>query len=348
MQSSSKPISWPYLHSAAFDAFFICATVGLALALGFLASASSAMLLAVVSVNIWLFANPHLIATFARMNANRNAHQKHWFLIFIVPFLVLLALTIIALAYEVSGLFTLYLFAQTFHVTRQSYGIARTYRRIAEPPLRRDVLSELLIYIFPLWGLLHWCSQGATSFLYYPVSLPAVPSPVVNLVGGLALNLAAVWVIRQCRPLAASSAISAISSSQSHDWFVASHICIFAVAYLGLSDMTLGWLIVNIWHNVQYLLFVWWKNSKNMNALPTDSQGSTSASPALLWKRGLQYLGLCALCGAVLYELFDWIGHQFLWLGLPTVLILHFTLNFHHYWADAVIWKRSKLPAQMV
>jgi hypothetical protein len=344
MWLSSKLTRYPYLHSPVFDAFFIFATFALALMLGAMASVSSAMLLAVVYVNIWLFANPHLIATYTRMNASRNAHQKHWFLIFIVPILVLIALTVIALAYEVSGLFTLYLFAQTFHVTRQSYGIARTYRRIVEPPLGRDILSELLIYIFPLWGLLHWCSQGATSFLYYPVSLPVVPSTAVNLVGGLALSLAAVWGIRQSR----LSTTSRLNGSKSHDWFVASHICIFAVAYLGLSDMTLGWLIVNIWHNVQYLLFVWWKNSKNMNALPTDSHGLTSASPSLLWRRGLQYFGLCALCGAVLYELFDWIGHQFLWLGLPTVLILHFTLNFHHYWADAVIWKRPKLPTQMV
>ena len=328
MKPSGVDAGVHYFHSASFDTVFIATVFVIALLMGAIASISPAALLAVLSVNIWCIANPHVVATYTRMNIDNNAFQKHWFLIFIVPFIVLVALTITTLAYEISGLFTLYLFAQTYHVTRQSYGIARTYRRVAQCPLGRDVLAELLIYVFPLWGLLHWCSQGATSFLYYPVSLPVVSPLLVNAVGGVALSLSAYWVMRQCRLAAIDD------SNKSHDWFVASHIGIFTVAYLLVDDITLGWLIVNIWHNIQYLLFVWWKNSKSV--------GFQFGNYELSVKRGLQYLALCAVVGALLYALFDWIGQQFLWLGLPTVLIIHFTMNFHHYWVDAVIWKRPK------
>lgn len=46
-------------------------------------------------------------------------------LVFIAPILVLAGLTIVALAYEAAGLFALYFLAQSFHVSRQCYGIAR-------------------------------------------------------------------------------------------------------------------------------------------------------------------------------------------------------------------------------
>jgi hypothetical protein len=31
------------------------------------------------------------------------------------------------------------------------------------------------------------------------------------------------------------------------------------------------------------------------------------------------------------------------WLGIPTVLVAHFVLNFHHYLADSLIWKRRRV-----
>jgi hypothetical protein len=45
-----------------------------------------------------------------------------------LPPIVLVLVTMAALAYELGGLFTLYFIAQTYHVTRQSFGIARAYQ----------------------------------------------------------------------------------------------------------------------------------------------------------------------------------------------------------------------------
>jgi hypothetical protein len=330
-----------YLHSRIFDAFFIFGILFLALALGALASVSAVMLLAVVYLNIWCFANPHIFATYTRISTNKNFARNHWFLIFFLPIIVLIGLTATALAYEISGLFTLYIFAQTYHVSRQSYGIARTYRRIDPTRLQNDRLPEALIYLLPAWGLLNWCSQSTTSFLTYPIFLPAISPVWSNIVGFLTAGAVAFWLLRQYR-LADTNSIN-----HRHDWFVASHIGIFFVAYIWISDITLGWLIVNIWHNVQYLLFVWWKNTKNVAYTSSAIFCPQADDTSFPWSNAAQYFALCAVLGGLLYVLFDFAGQKMLWLGLPTVLIMHFTLNFHHYLVDGVIWKRPK-PMQKI
>ena len=325
------------LYSPAFDRLFIFGTLAIALTLGALASMSPAALLAVVLVDIWLFANPHVVATFTRIGAQKADVKNHWFLIFLLPAIVLVGLTAAALAYEVAGLFTFYLFAQTYHVVRQSFGIARHYKGMESGVFRPDRLSEAVIYIFPLWGLLNWCAQAPETFLGYPIHLPMVAPLVVNAVGLIAITLGAWWVIRQCRD-ATHGRMNLL-----HDWFVASHLCVFVVAYLWVADITLGWLMVNIWHNVQYLFFVWQKNAKRDAALQPTSPPEAS-SFVFPWRHAANYLALCVLAGAALYGLIDSAGQQFLWLGLPTVLIAHFTLNFHHYLVDGVIWKRRGSP----
>lgn len=326
-------------YNANFDNFFIFGTFTLASVLGILASISHTTLMMVVFLDIWLFANPHVIATYTRIASNTNQIKRNWFLIFILPILIFFGVTFTVLAYEISGLFTLYLIAQTYHVSRQSFGIARAYRRIDSHILRSDRLSEILIYIFPLWGLLNWCAQSPDTFLSYPIKLPVIPLMIVHIFGVMTIVLSIFWVIKLC----------IFGIRRMHDWFVISHLCIFCLAYLWISDITLGWLIINIWHNIQYLLFVWLKNNKQKvhfhnvsSELPNPNGSNTDfISP---WKNARNYLVLCLSCGAVLYELLNVAGSQLLWLGLPAVLIMHFTINFHHYLVDGVIWKCRRLP----
>ena len=61
-----------------------------------------------------------------------------------------------------------------------------------------------------------------------------------------------------------------------------------------------------------------------------------------LLRHGARYAALCLVAGAAIFVLAEWLGARLLWLGLPTVLIVHFTLNFHHYLVDGVIWKRRR------
>lgn len=317
-----------------FDHMFIAGTLALALGLGAVASVSPAMLWAVVWIDIWLFANPHLVATYTRIGAGVGQVRRHWFLVFCLPALVLAGVTAIALAYEVAGLFTLYFVAQTYHVTRQSFGIARAYGRAGATRIETDRLTQALIYLFPAWGLLARCAQGPAAFLDYPIQLPAVSVAVADAVGLIAIVCAAVWLLRQGRAARKSGL------NWRHDGFVASHVCVSLVAYRWVDDITLGWLVLNIWHNVQYLLFVWVQNLRREQLAVGGVR--TSSDVATLCQGAARYGSLCLLVGAALYLAADWLGAQWLWLGLPTVLLAHFTLNFHHYLVDGVIWKRRR------
>ena len=327
----------PFLYGPWFDRLFIFGTAGIALVLGALAMISPAMFVAVVLVDVWLFASPHVIATYTRIGSDKAQVKKHWFLIFGLPPLVLALVTMVALAYELGGLFTLYFIAQTYHVTRQSFGIARAYQRADPQAAGPDRLAESLIYLFPLWGLMHRCTTAPESFYGYPIYLPSVDAALTGATGIVAVFLCAWWGYRQLR-LALAGRLNT-----GHSLFVASHLLVTAVAYLWVTDITSGWLVVNIWHNLQYLQFVWLQNVRR------DAQGrlDTQEFHRLVkpFKNAGKYLALCLVLGAVMYEALSVAGRQLLWLGLPTVFILHFTVNFHHYLVDGVIWKRRKTAA---
>lgn len=329
------------LFNPKFDAVFVLGTLATALTLGALASISDAALLAVVFLNIWVFANPHVLATYTRIGFNKKAIRKYWFFIFLVPLVVAVVVAFLALAYEIAGLFTLYLIAQTYHVSRQSFGIARNYQRLNTKSFRDDRLSESLIFVFPLWGFLHWCAQSPEVFFGYPIKLPHIPAVFLTVTGVIALILGGCWLVRLCKLVIRGR------TNYWHSCFVASHVCVFVIAYLCVTDITLGWLIVNIWHNIQYLLFVWLKNLQRDAAHRDSLQPTASAEPnnstaSFPWRHAASYLTLCTLAGAAVFEMMDWMGGQLLWLGLPTVLIAHFTVNYHHYLVDGVIWKRAR------
>lgn len=319
-----------------FDGMFIGGTLALAFGLGAVASLSPALLLAIVLVDTWLFANPHVAATFTRIGASMADAKRHRFLLFGLPVIVLGAVVAVSLAFEVAGLFTLYFFAQCLHTTRQSFGIARAYRRSSAPPFQPDRLAQALIYLVPAWGLLARCAQGPESFLGYPIQLPAMPAQVVDAAGLAAIACGAGWLWRQGRAALAGQAID-----WRHDGFVASHVCVCLVAYVWITDITLGWLVINLWHNLQYLLFVWVQNIRR------DRQAQAgSALETGLCRSAARYGGICLVLGAMLYLAIDRAGAQMLWLGLPTVLIAHFTLSFHHYLVDAVIWRQRGAGAR--
>ena len=121
---------------------------------------------------------------------------------------------------------------------------------------------------------------------------------------------------------------------------MASHLVVTAAAYLWVSDITSGWLVLNIWHNLQYLQFVWLQNVRREAQGPVGMQDLQRLVKPL--KNAGKYLAVCLVLGAVMYQALSVAGQQLVWLGLPTVFILHFTVNFHHYLVDGVIWKRPR------
>ena len=233
---------------------------------------------------------------------------------------------------------TVYLYAQWFHYTRQSYGISRMYlRKAGAIPASRDWVLDGVIYALPLWGILTRSHQQPASFLSLPIYTFPVPTALLYVVGTVAAVSVALWIAREAKN------IGRRRPDAPHSAYVASHIAIFAAGYLLIADINTGWLVLNIWHNLQYVLIVWMFNA-NRFAKGIESERrflSTISQP----RNVVLYAGVCWALGTALYFNIDGVLGLFSHSVLPLSLLAYMTINFHHYVVDAIIWRRPRRPA---
>ncbi|MGJ7606499.1 hypothetical protein ACSFA7_19310 [Variovorax sp. LT1R20] len=221
-------------------------------------------------------------------------------------------------------------------MTRQSYGIAKRYDRRLQAPYQ--ALPYFLAYIFPVWEYLHRSAQAPNSFLEYPIWLPPVLQELSFAIGIASVIGILLWLVRLWRYKDTEQANSLFNS------FVLSHLLISLVSYILISDITLSWLVVNVWHNVQYLIFVYRQQQRDIKISSMGIESKSTPAHRNSWietlKRPAIFFLTCSIFGAIFYVIADKVGKNLLWLGFPTILIAHLVLNFHHYLADSFIWKR--------
>jgi hypothetical protein len=328
-----------WLRGPAFDAGFIGGVFGLALALGALAGASPAAFGAVLFVDFWLLAHPHVGSMYTRLCFDQKSAREHWFLLVGLPPIVIAATVALGWAGGAVALNSAYFYWQSWHYTRQSYGIARAYQRSrGAPPGGRDWATDLVIFAFPAWGVLHRAHQHPDGFYGMPLYCPPVPSAVALAAGAFAVGALGVWAWRELRRLRADA-----GASPAHALFVLSHVAITVVSYVLVGEITRGWLYVNLWHNAQYLLFVWAFNAKRFGrGLDPERRLLSRLSQPSSWPA---YAGLCLGLSTLFYLGLGASTRPLATEALPLVLALHLSVNFHHYLVDAVIW-RSPKPAR--
>jgi hypothetical protein len=333
---SSSSARW--LRSAPFDLALVVGVLALALALGGAALTSPTAFTIVVYADVWLLAYPHIASMYTRVAFDRESARAHRFLLFGLPPIVLLATAGATVAGGVVALNTIYFYWQSWHYTRQSYGIARAYERSGgQPAATRDVVSDCVVYAFPLWGLLHRAHQQHAEFFGAPLWSPPVPHALVVAVAVLALGSLGVWTWQRLRPRD-----GAAPPRVGHMLFVLSHVVMTLVSYVAVRDITRGWLFINIWHNAQYILFVWAFNARQFRGGEDPSRrllSRISQRKNLVWY-ALSCLGLSTAFYATLGQLTSRTATSL----LPLVLVTHQAVNFHHYIVDALIW-RSRRPA---
>lgn len=326
------PTGW--LRSPTFDLGLILGVLLLALALGGAVSVRPELLASVLLFDFWILAYPHVASTYTRVAFGRADVRAHRFLLFGLPPIVLLATTAVAWLGGVIALNTLYFYWQTHHYTKQSYGIARAYQQRSGAPARpRDWLSAGVIFAFPLWGILRRAHQRPPQFYGMPLWSPPVPGALVAAAAVLALGVLAAWTWRQLRAPHRTGAVL----------FVLSHVVITVISYLAISDVTRGWLFINVWHNAQYILFVWAANARRFRGgvdpeRPFLSRLSQSTHV-------VRYAAVCLGLSTTLYLALGQALPRIAWQVLPLVLVCHLALNFHHYLVDAVIWRKRREPA---
>lgn len=328
-----------WLKDYRFDLSFIA---GIALLAGAMAGVTAfwpLLFLPMLTAHSWLFGYEHLWATYSKLLAHPSDRARHRSLILFVPPLVLLALFTVGHSFGLMGIYVVYFIGQFHHTVRQSWGLAQQYRRQAGGlPWDNVRLSELTLWSVPIWGLLYRASQRPTEFLFQDFWLPPVPIALVHAAAALSCALWSMWIYTRIR------AHRRGELPWGHTLYMVSHLAIFLCGYVLIDEICSGWLLVNVWHNVQYIVYVWLYNRRRF------VNGIDPHSPFLSWlsQPGYRRLAGYALVTVTLalpiYYLLPQLGLTLDGLlkntAVPIAVILGLTLTFHHYIADAIIWKR--------
>ncbi len=329
-----------WLRGPAFDGALLFGTAGLALLAGFAGRLGPEVFLTILALDIWLLGYPHVIATYTRLSFDTASFREHRWLVLALPLVLLAATFSLAATIGPWVLFSVYFYWQWFHYTRQSYGLEQIYRRKAlgsDAP--SDPLAKWAFYLVPIWGILNRSHQDPGKFLSLPLTCIPVPGWAVDVVAALAIALLLSWTLRTLYGIRKGRVHLA------HTLYVISHFWIFILGYVVIQDITLGWLVLNIWHNTQYLLIVWMYNNKRFENRvdPAHRFLSTISSSRYLIVFFLVCLGVSTLFYLGVHQL----KRADLLFLFPVFFVFNQTINYHHYVVDGLIWKVRKRSLQM-
>lgn len=326
----------PRLDHPVFAGVFVLVTPALALLVGLCAVFWPAAWPWLLAIDLWLLSFPHVASTFTRTAFRRDDARDHRGILFALPFAALALSAGVVLGGGLRALNTVYFFAQTYHYTRQSRGIHRALRRAAGRPAQ-DPLSDAVMYLVALWTLVHRCAQGPVTFFGVALWVPTLSRGVELVALSAAMVAMTLWVVRVVR----ASMHEESGRDVFHQLHVLGHVALFVVSYVAITDATRGWLAINLWHNAQYLMFVRaWNYRRFAPQATSDGLLATISRPA----GSLAFFAVCAALGAVGYGAIERLsGLGALSLGvLPLYLIMVHAVNFHHYTADAILWRAPR------
>ena len=334
-----SPYRAELLRGVGFDLTYIAGVGSLALLIGWIVTTNPQLFLLIFLLNAWLLGYHHVVSTFTRLSFDRDSFGQRRFLITKLPLIVLAGVLVLGALFGAWILTTVYLYWQWWHYTRQSYGISRIYQRKAGLP--NDLLSKLIIYALPLWGILHRSYQRPSTFLFVELKVIPVPFWLVAAAGVFTFAVIAWWLAQTVHAWVNGSL------SKVHTLYVFTHLTVFGVGYLAIDNVNHGWLVLNVWHNCQYILTVWMFNQNRFK------NGIDERHRFLSYLSQRQnfpiYVGVCLLISTVVYSSLSYSVNLITALtatSLPLFAIVFQAINFHHYLVDAVIWKVRRKPVR--
>lgn len=333
-----------FLRSIEFDSFFIVGIPLIAIASGFLVTYNNDLFLPILAADLWLLGYHHVIATYTRLAFDVRSFREHRALI--VYLLPVVAAVVALLAAYVGPwvVTTVYLYWQWWHYTRQSEGISKAYAgKSKDKQFGNPLIMRAAFYAVPITALLAVSYRSPEQFLYFPLRTLPVSEGVLAGAALVTAALVIMWLIEQFKAYRAGKlAVPYVS-------YVFSHFVVYYVGYIYLREINYGWLTINMWHNAQYILFVWLYNNRRFNGKPRDTQKFLSTISQN--GRFLLYLATCLTISTVTYFLIssylsDALSVAFTMTATMSSLIIYQTINFHHYIVDSLIWKLRKPKIQ--
>lgn len=333
------PSAYAGLRDRRFDVWMIAGAPFVALASLAVVLVQPTLLLPILMLDLWLLGYHHVIATYTRIGLDRESWSKHWALVVVLPPVVFAAVLLIGWTGGATVLMTIYFYWLWFHYVRQSEGVSKAYAvQGGHRFISDDRLLRLTFYLVPTAAVLQISQTGGGLLLGVEVWAYQLPAPWLHAVwaaAGSALLLSA-------RKLYVWYRAGEVSAHYSLFWL--SHHLMFVVSYGLVRDLTTAWLCLNIWHNLQYLSFVWLSHEKRFkgSVSPRAKVLSTLVLPRNLW---MYVLGCLALTFAFYLGAERVVAIVGTGLGVSMTLavtMVYQTINFHHYIVDAIIWRRPK------
>jgi hypothetical protein len=329
-----------FVWTEKFDATLLVAPMVLGLLAAAFVTSNPAWYAAVVLADLWFLGYHHVVSTYTRLGFSSKSLLRNRVLAIYLLLAIVLATTALAFTAGAWVVASAFLYLQWFHYMRQGYGISRMYFRTTshgQAAGARDLLANLVIYVVPVYAIAHRSTTMGDMFLAMPVKTLAPPAVVVTTLGVAAALVVAAWFVRLGHRVAVGTA------DVRYEGFILSHVVIFLCGYILIVDANVGWLAINIWHNLQYVLVVWMVNVKRY-------AGRTDADEPLLSRisqpgRPIAYFVCCLAITTLVYLGLNQFTVLVMGGGLAATLGIYMGINFHHYIVDALIWKRrAALP----
>lgn len=340
MQTATYSYREGLLRSPGFDFTFVIGIAAIAIATGFLVTNRPELFFPILALDLWLLGYHHVVSTYTRLVFDMDSFREHKKLVLYLPLVVAGCVTAVALSAGLWPLATIYLYWQWFHYTRQSEGISKAYGAKSKGKDLGDLrVARLAFYAVPLAGIFHISARAPATFLTMPVKTIPVPEVLLVTVDAIAVIAFAAWLGYQLRAW--------LQGRLAVPYFVymLSHFAVFSTAYIWLSNIDYGWLTVNIWHNAQYILFVWLFNNRRFGGV-VDHKHAVLSTLSQNGRFPLYILSCLAISTAVYYLIgsfgVDAVGSM---IGASTAIaaiVIYQTINFHHYIVDSLIWKLRK------
>lgn len=329
----------PWIRNAQFDMGFIFGLFALSCITGMVIIWEPNLFYPILVIDLWFLGYHHVISTFTRICFDKESYKEHKFLVVgLLPIVIIGTLGVVWL-FGIWTVVTIYFYWQWWHYTRQSWGISRAYRGKDRNALYEDGwLDQAIFYSIPVLGIVSRSAEQHPTFIGMELwSVPVAPE-VAQFSTYAAFGLIAYWLVARVRA-ALSGRLARV-----HTMYMLSHFGIFYLGYLATNDITLGWLMINIWHNAQYILFVWMYNNKRFS----DGIDPNARLLSYISQNGRMWLYMltCVAITGVIYwgvlRTLDWL----FFAGLSATIVLYQIVNFHHYIVDSKIWKLRKPKMQ--